>query len=136
LPYKIVLQSDINWTVRRGYFEGFNRPETIWNASVTKQLFSKKIGTGSLKLQIFDILQDRKMISASSTNSGYQTSEDLIVIPSYFMCSFVYKFNAFPKSSSTTESDMQPQWQRPDGHPPIMRQEGGGQGQRPIIPMH
>jgi len=133
LPYNWQLQSDINWTVRQGYFNGFNVPETIWNAAVTKQLFKKKLGTGSLKLQIFDVLQDRKMISASSTDSGYQTSEDLIVLPSYVMCSFVYKFTAFPKASSATEQDVRPQWHRPDG-PVIIRQgDGSGGGRREII---
>jgi hypothetical protein len=140
LPYKIVLQSDINYTIRRGYSDGFNIPETTWNAAVTKQLFNKKFGSGSLKLQVFDILQDRKMIFASSTNSGYQTSEDLVVIPGYFMCSFVYKFTAFPKTSAATESDVRPQWQRPDGHPPVMIRQGGGPGQgggqRQIIQMY
>jgi len=137
LPYNWQIQSDISWTVRQGYSTGFNVPETIWNAAVTKQVFNKKYGTGSLKLQIFDILQDRKMIFASSTTSGFQTSEDLIVLPSYFMCSFVYKFSAFPKASSATEQDVRPQWHRPDG-PVIIRQGDGqqGGGRREIIHMN
>ncbi|MDR2805568.1 MAG: outer membrane beta-barrel protein [Dysgonamonadaceae bacterium] len=129
LPYNWLIQSDISWTERRGYSEGFNIPETTWNATVTKQVFNKKYGTGSLKLQIFDILQDRKMISNSSTTSGYQTSEDLVVLPSYFMCSFIYKFTVFPKSGSTTEDDLRPQWRRPEG-PPGDRGGRGGGGQR------
>jgi hypothetical protein len=95
----------------------------MWNAAVTKQLFNKKFGIGSLKLQIFDILQDRNNISSSTTTNGYQTSE-INVIPSYFMCSLIYKFTAFPKASSTTEDDFRPRWgggsngDRPQGPPP------------------
>jgi hypothetical protein len=120
-PYSWTLQSEISYTTRKGYSEGFNLPETNWNAAITKQLFNKRYGTGSLKLQIFDILQDRKMISASSTASGYRTSEDLIVLQSYFMGSLIYKFSIFPKASATTEDDLRPTWRRfegPGGPPP------------------
>jgi hypothetical protein len=93
----------------------------MWNAAITKQLFNKKFGTGSLKLQIYDILQDRKSITTSTTTNGSQTSE-VNVIPSYFMCSVIYKFTAFPKSSSATENDLRPRMRfggpgGPDGPP-------------------
>ena len=127
LPKNWTVESDINWTGRSGYAEGFNIPETIWNAAVTKQLFNKSFGTGSLKLQIYDILQDRNSITASATTNGYRTVETN-VIPSYFMCSFIYKFSLFPKSSSATEKDMMPQDRfrgGPSGPPP-------GGGRRPF----
>ncbi|MDR0681292.1 MAG: outer membrane beta-barrel protein [Dysgonamonadaceae bacterium] len=120
LPYNLVIESDVNWTQRQGYYEGFNIPETIWNVAITKQLFNKKFGTGSLKLQIYDILQDRSNISASSTTNGFQTSE-VNGIPSYFMCSFIYKFTAFPKQSTATENDLMIHGRRfggPGGPPP------------------
>ncbi|MDR0864299.1 MAG: outer membrane beta-barrel protein [Candidatus Symbiothrix sp.] len=112
LPHNLTIDSDINATNRHGYYVGLDIPEekkkeneVIWNIAVTKQLFNKKFGTGSLKLQIFDILQDRNNITASATNNGYRISE-VNVIPSYFMCSFIYKFTVFPKSSSATEEDL------------------------------
>jgi hypothetical protein len=120
LPYNLVIESDINWTKRQGYYGGFNIPETIWNAAVTKRLFNKKFGTGSLKLQVYDILQDRSNISASTTTNGFRTSE-VNGIPSYFMCSFIYKFTAFPKQSTATENDLMIPGRRfggPGGPPP------------------
>jgi hypothetical protein len=105
LPYKITIDSDINWIKRIGYASEFNLPELLWNTAVTKQLFNKKIGTGSLKLQIFDILQKRKNISSTYTTNGFRTSEENMM-PSYFMCSFIYKFTVFPKSSSVTEDEL------------------------------
>jgi hypothetical protein len=105
LPYNFTIESDINYTKRSGYTTGYNLPETIWNAAATKQLFNKNFGTGSLKLQIFDILKNRNNITASATTNGFRTSQ-INVIPSYFMCSFIYKFNFFPKSAAkTTEED-------------------------------
>ncbi|MDL2243874.1 outer membrane beta-barrel family protein, partial [Bacteroidales bacterium OttesenSCG-928-J19] len=45
LPYKWTLESDINFTKREGYTsEEHNISETMWNAAVTKVLFSKKYG--------------------------------------------------------------------------------------------
>jgi hypothetical protein len=134
LPYNWTLQTDINLTARRGYTQGYNTSEVMWNAAVTKQLFNKKFGTGSLKLQIYDILQDKSDITASSTNNGFRTSQ-VVTIPSYFMCSFIYKFTAFPKSSSATENDLRPGGRqrgmggsRPQGPPP----GGFGGGFRPM----
>jgi hypothetical protein len=87
-----------------------------------------------LKLQIFDILQDRKNIIATQTASDLQFSRTN-VIPSYAMASFVYRFSIFPKSSFLRESDMAPR--RFDGAPgqgPVMRPSGdsgfGGERRR------
>lgn len=122
LPHNFTIETDINLTKRTGYAEGYNTSEAIWNAAITKQLFNKKYGTGSLKLQIYDILQERSNISASATTNGYRTSESNS-IPSFFMCSFIYKFTAFPKSSSATVDDLNgsSRWREGGGRPP-----GGG----------
>jgi hypothetical protein len=120
LPRNFTIESDINRTERHGYYEGFNVPEVIWNGAVTKQLFNKRFGTGSLKLQIYDILQNKSNISASSTTNGFRTSE-VNGIPGYFMCSFIYKFTAFPKQSTATENDLAVPGRRfggPGGPPP------------------
>jgi hypothetical protein len=129
LPYNITLESDINYTRRSGFASQYNIPETMWNAAATKQLFNKKYGTGSLKLQIYDILQDRNNITASATTNGYRTSENN-VIPSYFMCSFIYKFNIFPKSgSNNTNEDDSRNFRRRDGFDgPGPGRERGGPG--------
>ena len=114
---KWTFDSDINCNWRNGYAVGYNVSQILWNAAITLQIFKKQIGTGSLKLQIFDILQDRKNISATQTASDLQFSSTN-VIPSYFMASFIYRFSIFPKSSFLKESDMIP----------TRRSEGGGSG--------
>jgi len=103
-----IFDSDITRNWRSGYPAGYNNSQTIWNAAITKRLFKKQSGTGSVKLQIFDILQDRKNISASQSASNLQFSQTN-VIPSYFMVSFIYRFSIFPKSSLLNAGDMAPQ---------------------------
>ena len=120
--------SDINMTWRSGYAAGYNISQTLWNAGITKRVFKKQTGTGSVKLQIFDILQDRKNITATQSASNLQFTQTN-VIPSYFMASFIYRFSVFPKSSLLREDDMTPRrggGMRPDGPPP----GGGGFGGR------
>jgi len=102
-----IFDSDVTRNWRSGYPTGYNVTQTIWNAAITKQLFKKQYGTGYLKAQIFDILQDRKNISASQSASNLQFSQTN-VIPSYFLASFIYRFSVFPKSSLLKEGDMAP----------------------------
>jgi hypothetical protein len=129
LPHRWTLESDYNLTSRAGFEVGFNSPEHLWNAAITKQLFNKRIGTGLLKMQIYDILKDRNNIMAATTTNGYSTTE-MVTIPSYFVCSFIYKFSIFPKSSSATETDVQGEgrWRGDGPGPGRGRGPGGGGG--------
>lgn len=126
LPYNFSITTDISWSARSGYSNGFNKKETIWNASITKQLFNKKAGVGSVRLKIFDILQDRKNISRSVGDNYIQDSETNN-LQSFFMGSFIYRFNIFPAGSSENKNDVEPEREyrrrSMDG--------GGGRGQRP-----
>jgi hypothetical protein len=126
LPYNITIESDINYTKRSGFTSQYNIPETIWNAAVTKQLFNQKYGTGSLKLQIYDILKNRNNIAASSTTNGFRTSRSN-VIPSFFMCSFIYKFKAFGSGSASERNSQEDgrRWSAPEGRGPG---DPGGRG--------
>jgi hypothetical protein len=119
LPHNLTIDSDISWTKRTGFTSAnYNTAETMWNAAATKQLFSKKYGTGSLKLQFYDILHNRSNVSSSTSTNGFSNSQ-FNMIPTFFMCSFIYKFSVFPKSSSATESDLQGgrRWGGPGGRP-------------------
>ena len=116
-----IFDSDVNRIWRNGYPVGYNISQTIWNAAITKQLFKRQTGTGYLKFQVFDILQDRKNISASQSASNLQFSQTN-VIPSYFLASFIYRFSIFPKSSILNEDNMAPRRGGRDGG------FGGGRG--------
>jgi hypothetical protein len=95
LPYSWVIDSNINWSKTEGLSADYTVPQTLWNASITKNnILNGKFGTGGLKLEFFDILKNRRSISSSSTTNGFTASQSL-VIPSYFMASFVYSFKNF-----------------------------------------
>ncbi len=120
LPYDITLDSDIEWSARSGYSNDFNTSQTIWNASVAKQLFNKKYGIGTLKLKIYDILQERNDLRYTVGN-GYTQNRESTTLPSFFMCSFIYRINLFPSGSSAAQDDFRPQ-------PPGGWRGGGGRG--------
>jgi hypothetical protein len=107
LPYKFSINSDISWNGRRGYGDSFNKDETIWNASITKELFGKQAGTGFVRLKIYDILQQRKSINRTVGDNYIEDSESNI-LKSFFMCSFIYRFTIFPGGSTATQDDFDP----------------------------
>ncbi len=124
LPKNFSINTDINWSGRRGYSEAvYNTNVTIWNASVTKQVFNKKFGTGSVRLKIYDILQQQKNISRRVTDGSIIDSETNN-LQSFFMCTFIYRFNIFPGGGSATQEDFD---QRRGG-----RDRDGGRGGRPF----
>ena len=88
-PNNIVLSSDINWSASRGLSSGYNRNEALWNAQISK-LFLK--GNGTLRLQVNDILRQHTSISHSESAYSIQDSES-IVLTSYYMLTFSYRFN-------------------------------------------
>ncbi|MDH8701967.1 hypothetical protein M2138_001319 [Dysgonomonadaceae bacterium PH5-43] len=127
LPFNITIESDITYTARKGYTEGYDIPETIWNASITKRLFSKGFNSGSIKIDIYDILQDRNSISASYTNNGYRISESNS-LPSYFMASVIYKFANFENNSAKRSRGGEEGGPNPESMRRRMEMGGGNRG--------
>lgn len=103
LPWDISIESDINYSTNSGYSDGFTQDEWLWNASIQKQLFSQKNGT--IRLKIYDILQQRSNISRSVT-SNYIRDTTTNTLTTYFMVHFVYRFNIF--KNGATQEDMMP----------------------------
>ncbi|MDO5664988.1 MAG: TonB-dependent receptor [Bacteroidia bacterium] len=103
LPWNMSIESDINYSTNSGYADGFAQDEWLWNASIQKQLFKQKNGT--IRLKIYDILQQRSNISRSVT-SNYIRDTTTNTLTTYFMVHFVYRFNIF-KGGATAE-DMTP----------------------------
>ena len=89
-------QSDLNYSTNSGYGAGFKQDEWLWNASVSKDLFSSSRGTGSVRFKIYDLLKQKSNISR--TYSADQIVDSMTnTIGSYFMVHFVYKFQIFGK---------------------------------------
>lgn len=104
LPWDVSIESDINYSANSGYSDGFTQDEWLWNASIQKQLFKQKNGT--IRLKIYDILQQRSNISRSVT-SNYIRDTTTNTLTTYFMVHFVYRFNIF--KNGATQEDMMPQ---------------------------
>ena len=91
LPWGINLVSDINHTYYIGYPKGYNKPSTVWNASVSKLLFKNK---GTFTARVFDILREANSISYNA-NDNYIETRESNVLTQYFMFSFTYRFGTY-----------------------------------------
>ncbi len=122
LPYNFVVDTDLNYSANAGTTQGFELNEWLWNASVSKQVFKAKNGT--LKLSIYDILHQKTNISQSfSTESTSESRTN--VLESYFMFSFIYRFQIFKGGAKM--SDMSN-----DSGPRFGPPGGGGRPPRPL----
>ena len=112
LPWDFTVESDINYSTNSGYADGFEQNEWLWNASLQKTLFKQKNGT--IRLKIYDILQQRSNISRS-VSSNYIRDTTTNTLTSYFMVHFVYRFNIF--KGGATQDDMMQNRGGPGGGP-------------------
>jgi len=116
LPNNFRLETDITYSTNSGYSSGYEQNETLWNASLSKSFLKNNAAT--LRLKIYDILQQRSNISYTTTSS-YTRYSEYNTLNSYVMLHFIYRFSIF--SGGASMSDM-----RREGPP-----GGGGGGGRP-----
>ncbi|NDV94625.1 TonB-dependent receptor [Dysgonomonas sp. 521] len=102
LPYDFSVQNDLNMTYYAGYGDDFKKKEILWNASISKLFLKKKKGT--VKLQLFDILNDRNNI-VRYVSGNYMSDSRSNSISRYFMLSFSYKFNIIKSKKGGGQDD-------------------------------
>ncbi len=103
LPCDFSIQNFLNMTYYAGYGDDFKKKEILWNASVSKLFLKKKRGT--LKVEFYDILNDRNNLSRY-VSSNYMSDSRTNSINRYFMFSFSYKFNIIKSKGKSDDSDM------------------------------
>lgn len=103
LPLDFSIQNDINMTYYGGYGQDFKKSEILWNASISKLFLKKKRGT--LKLQCFDILNDRNNISRY-VSGNYMSDSRSNSVNQYLMLSFSYKFNIIKSKGKSNEEEV------------------------------
>ncbi|MGX8689553.1 MAG: outer membrane beta-barrel protein [Bacteroidaceae bacterium] len=86
------LGSDLNMNSRRGYDEGMNTDELIWNASLSFSFL--KGNKASLSLAAYDILHQRSTVSRSMSATS-RTDTESKNITSYFMATLTYRLSLF-----------------------------------------
>jgi len=100
LPYKFVLESDINYSSNSGYEAGYKQNSWLWNASFSKELFQN----ATVRIKVYDILKDRSNVSYTSS-ADYNQYTSYNTISSYFMVNFIYKFQSFAGGAKMPEDD-------------------------------
>jgi hypothetical protein len=91
------LGSDLNMNSRRGYDEGMNTNELIWNASLSFSFL--KGNKASLSLAAYDILHQRSTVNRSMSATSRTDTENK-TITSYFMATLTYRLSLFGDRSS------------------------------------
>lgn len=109
LPWDIYLSSDINYSIKSGYGEGFDKNVILWNAQISKNFLKNKQAT--LRFKIYDILQQKSNLVRTVT-ANYTQDSEYNTLNSYFMVHFVYRLNTLGGNQ------MKGRKGRPGGPPP------------------
>ena len=86
---KLELSSDASYTFYRGYSEGYNDPELIWNAGI-----SYRLGSFSLAANAYDLLEQSKSISRTM-NENYLLDSWSNRLGRYVIFKLTYTFGKF-----------------------------------------
>ncbi len=110
LPFGLSVGSELSYTGSKGYSDGYNSNQWIWNANISYQFLKGKAATFTAK--VYDILHQKQNISRSVTASYIQDVE-YNSLNRYAMFSFTYRFNTFgsgnePKSQTDDFSRRRP----------------------------
>ena len=92
LPFGLSLNTDLNYTASKGYSDGYDSEQWLWNASISYEFLKSR--QASITARVYDILGQKKNISRTSTASYIQDSE-YNSLTRYGMLTFAYRFNTF-----------------------------------------
>lgn len=115
-PIGIILNTDLNFQGTKGYANGFDTNQWMWNASISYQFLKNKQATVMVK--VYDILQQRSSITRSVT-ANYIDDTEYNTLTRYAMLTFTYRFNTFGKGNEPSSRNSR--HFGPGGPPPGMR---------------
>ncbi len=113
-PFGLVLASDINYSASKGYTEGFNEDQWMWNASISYQFMRGRAAT--IMLKVYDLLQQKQNIQRSVT-ANYIDDSEYNSLTRYFMVTFTYRFNTFGKGKEPSSRSNEHRFGPPGGGP-------------------
>jgi hypothetical protein len=87
LPFEIVLNQSMNYTINEGRTAGYNTAIPIWNASISK--FFMKNKRAELKISAFDLLNKNVGVSRNVSQNQI-VDQSYNVINQYFLVGFTY----------------------------------------------
>ena len=120
-PFGLVLSSDLNYTQTKGYSQGFNTKEWMWNASISYQFLRGR--NAAVTLKAYDILGQRSNIRFNSTGN-YTEQARYNSLTRYVMLTISYKFSTFGKGEQPRDRNAEGRFGAP----------GGPGGRRPMGP--
>ncbi len=82
------ISSDLNYRFFAGYSEGYGKSQTIWNTSVSKTFFRKRM---TAKVKVYDILKSNKAISRTNAENYWQDTRNN-TLGRYLMFTLLYRF--------------------------------------------
>jgi len=88
----LIVGTEVDYFSNSGLAEGFNQNFTIWNASISKQVFKNK--SGEIKFRVYDGFRQNVGISRTTTETYIQDVSN-VVLTRYYMVSFTYNINRF-----------------------------------------
>ena len=127
MPFGLTISSDLSYTGTKGYTEGYNRNEWMWNASLSYQTLRDKSLTFSIKG--YDLLRQRKTITYTP-GDRFDTTSSVNSLTRYFMATVAWRFNTVGKGARTGGFGDGPGGFGPGGHGPGGRGPGGPGGGR------
>jgi hypothetical protein len=96
LPGGFTFSTDVYYNNYGGASGTYNQSFTLWNATLTKQMFKQK--QGEIRLQAFDLLNQNRSIVRNVTDT-YTEEVQSRVLNRYFLLSFVYNLRNFVGSA-------------------------------------
>ena len=87
LPFEMVINQSLNYTINEGRAPGYNTSVPIWNASISK--FFMKNKRAELKISAFDILNKNVGVSRNVSQNQI-VDQSYNVINQYFLIGFTY----------------------------------------------
>lgn len=91
IPGGINLTSDVNHTWYIGFDEGYDKPTTVWNASLSKTLFKN---SATLKFKVYDILKQSRSTYVT-TSENYVQNVTSNTLGQYFIVTLAWRFGNF-----------------------------------------
>ncbi|MDB5229526.1 MAG: outer rane beta-barrel protein [Chitinophagaceae bacterium] len=90
LPWGLIINNQLDYTVNTGRSDGFNTNVALWNASLSKGIMKNR--RGEFKLSAFDILNRNVGVTRTQGQNSI-VDQRYSVLKRYFLLSFTYSIN-------------------------------------------
>ena len=92
LPFGLSMNTDLNFSASKGYSDGYDTEQWLWNASISYEFLKSR--QASITAKVYDILGQKKSISRTVT-ANYIQDNEYNALTRYAMFTFAYRFNTF-----------------------------------------